>query len=377
MDKLPIEEIIEIIIKIMKAIWQIIKQLFHHFGFTFIFVFNSFVSIGFKILPFCIIWLFGIHSISIYSTYDPMMGTFQGQKAALQMNQPKGLALLFASQAEAASKNQSQKKEEPAADRKKPINITSPDGSYNPNQQEKILKKGAQVWNNWRERNPGVLPYFKAADLHGAGLGETNLWGADLSNADMSEADLRRADLRKAILNKADLRDANLEGARLWKAHVYQANMQKANLQKADLAYANLNKADLREANLQLADLEGAGLEEANLEEANLKGTNLWGANLKKASLQKADLSEANLWGVNLNNTNMIKADLSGANLEKADLSGANLQEANLRTGKKFTVEQLCKAKTLYGTILKPSLMEQAQYKCPALLENPAISEKH
>ncbi len=52
----------------------------------------------------------------------------------------------------------------------------------------KILKQGAEAWNQWREKNPEITP-------------------------DLSKANLIMADLSKANLNKADLTGANLTGA--------------------------------------------------------------------------------------------------------------------------------------------------------------------
>ncbi len=351
------------------------KWLLHYSGLTF--VYNLFESTDFKIWPICIIWFFcfvHLETTSRCSCYEKDLDNSLLTVAPRQY-QPKRVAVLLAAQTEAVpgkkTKSPSANKEGPDSSRNKPINTVCPDCSNKPNQQGEILKKGARTWNKWREKNPGVLPYLRAAGLQKTDLSNTNLWGADLRNADLSGADLRQADLRKAVLIKALLRGADLEGASLWKADIHQADLQKANLHKTDLAWTKLNRADLKGANLQLADLEGADLQDANLEETNLKGANLWGANLKKANLQNANINEANLWGANLQKANLVNADLIRANLEKADLSGASFQQANLYTTKKLTVEQLCRTKTLYKTKLNPILMEQTQNKCPALLKMP------
>ncbi len=114
----------------------------------------------------------------------------------------------------------------------------------------RILKRGAYVWNRWREENPGIEPDLFEADLFGADLS-----GAKLSGAKLSGADLRGADLRGANLTRADLSGANLG----------EADLSKADLSGADLSGADLSGADLSEANLSGADLSGANFFKVNL----------------------------------------------------------------------------------------------------------------
>jgi hypothetical protein len=112
-----------------------------------------------------------------------------------------------------------------------------------------VLKQGVEVWNKWRQSNPGIKPDLIAADLRGADLRRADLRGADLrgSGADLLEsgADLRRADLREA-----DLREADLSRAVLIKADLREADLSRAVLVKADLREAVLIKADLSEVML-------------------------------------------------------------------------------------------------------------------------------
>ncbi len=44
----------------------------------------------------------------------------------------------------------------------------------------KLLTQGAEVWNDWREKNPGVIP-----DLEEADLGRASLAGVDLREANL------------------------------------------------------------------------------------------------------------------------------------------------------------------------------------------------
>ena len=163
-----------------------------------------------------------------------------------------------------------------------------------------ILRKGVEVWNEWREDNPEVDP--------------------DLRSANLSEADLHQVDL-----HQADLSNAQLGGANLSEAALHQADFNETNLSKADLSYADLSGANLRDAYLREADLSGAALSRANLLRADLSRTNLSGAILCNAILCAATLRNAAVSGADLSG-----ADLSGAILREADLSNAQLGGANL-----------------------------------------------
>jgi len=160
-----------------------------------------------------------------------------------------------------------------------------------------LLRQGAALWNEWRQRNEGLKPDMAKAHLHRANLFAANLSGADFREADLSwahlnRADLSRADLRGADLNEAYLRGANfggadlsvtdLRGAYLYRAHL-QANLSGANLSGADLRGANLSKANLRGAILHEANLSGAQLREANLSGASLSETVFGDTNLRDA----------------------------------------------------------------------------------------------
>jgi len=95
------------------------------------------------------------------------------------------------------------------------------------------LKESVEIWNEWRDDNPGIAPA---------------LWGADLEETDLRGADLKRADLEEADLSGADLGDADLRGAKL----------RGANLRGATLCFAVFENTDLKRADLEGTDLMGA-----------------------------------------------------------------------------------------------------------------------
>jgi hypothetical protein len=171
-----------------------------------------------------------------------------------------------------------------------------------------LLKRGTEVWNQWRQEHPNIQPDLSRADLKGlnlahAFLNEANLMGADLREADLKEAVLFQAFLKEADLSKADLKDAYLMVANLTKA-----SLNKANLSQAYLSGANLRETDLRETDLTGANLREADLRRANLGGADLRGADLRGANLVRTSLVGAVLTSCLIWG-----TSVWNVELEGA----------------------------------------------------------------
>ncbi len=110
-----------------------------------------------------------------------------------------------------------------------------------------VLKKGATIWNSWRQASPSIEPDLAEANLIGAGLCGANLAGANLTRANLSGASLIGADITKANLRKADLSGADLSGA----------NFSRANLRKASLNGANMSSSRMDEAKLNGATLTG------------------------------------------------------------------------------------------------------------------------
>jgi len=156
-----------------------------------------------------------------------------------------------------------------------------------------ILKQGAEAWNEWRKRHPGITPDLSDADLIGKKLKGVNLAGANLTRTNLSGAHLRGADLSNAHLGGADLSGVNLSGADLHGAH-----LRGAHLRGADLSGANLSGADLLLADLSGADLISTDLTDANLNGASLSGANLTGANLSGACMWRTIIANTDLGGV-------------------------------------------------------------------------------
>jgi uncharacterized protein YjbI with pentapeptide repeats len=83
-----------------------------------------------------------------------------------------------------------------------------------------LVKQGVATWNEWRQKNPALLPdlseaylsephgtwaEFDSWDLSGADLRLTYLCGADLSGANLGGLDLSKANLSETDLSETDL----------------------------------------------------------------------------------------------------------------------------------------------------------------------------
>jgi uncharacterized protein YjbI with pentapeptide repeats len=168
-----------------------------------------------------------------------------------------------------------------------------------------VLRQGVEAWNEWRPKNPSIIPDLKSADLSEADLSLVDLIEADLSGANLRSANLIHADLIHADLSRADLSKANLNVADLSGANLREAKLSEAKLSGADLIEADLIEGDLSGADLSGADLSGANLRSANLSGANLSGADLRSANLSGADVGRMVLSRAHLFATVLANTDL------------------------------------------------------------------------
>ena len=115
-----------------------------------------------------------------------------------------------------------------------------------------ILKQGVEVWNQWREKNPDVVP-----DLIQAKLSGTDLSYADLSYTDLTKADLTKSKFVKTSFCFANLRDAQLSGGKLIQVNFTEANLCGSNLSRVILNGV-LHGTNLTGADLSYADIRGA-----------------------------------------------------------------------------------------------------------------------
>src|SRR6266705_2067883 len=123
-----------------------------------------------------------------------------------------------------------------------------------------ILKRGEEVWNQWRKEHTDIQPNLSRANLRGTIFIGVNLEGTDLRDAILFRASFLRANLAYITLSGASLYEADLKGAILSGANLYGADLRGATLSGASLSNANLADATLSGANLYGADLRGANL---------------------------------------------------------------------------------------------------------------------
>ena len=120
-------------------------------------------------------------------------------------------------------------------------------------EQLKLLRKGIEVWNSWRGKNPGI-----SIDLR-----EANLTGADLTGANLREADL----------GGANLREANLGGARLSATSFADVDLSSA-LHLNDVKFSGPclinNETLIKSPGLPVSFLRGCGLSDWEIESAKL-----------------------------------------------------------------------------------------------------------
>ena len=202
-----------------------------------------------------------------------------------------------------------------------------------------ILKRGAKIWNKWREENENVKIDLSEVDLNRIDISDSPDWLSSLGplgsdwKADLNGTGHWKFNLIGINLNGADLHDADLRGANLRNVYFLKANLQGIFLDEADLSEAHLNGANLIRANFQGANLSnaylnGADLSHANFQEANLTRANLLNANLLLTKLSDADLSEAILIGAVLEQVHLDKANFGESSFGGTSISNVDLSKA-------------------------------------------------
>lgn len=150
-----------------------------------------------------------------------------------------------------------------------------------------LLLKNLGAWNDWRKRNPSVIPDLRCADLC-----DKNLSGADLSRCLLHNASLRNSALFSANLCGVQMCDADLYNCRICNGDLSASDLRRSSFWCADLDGANFADSDLSGASLRFADLANA-----TFTRADLTGAELVGAQLVDTVLDGADLSRCHVYG--------------------------------------------------------------------------------
>ncbi|MBE9068718.1 pentapeptide repeat-containing protein [Leptolyngbya cf. ectocarpi LEGE 11479] len=204
-----------------------------------------------------------------------------------------------------------------------------------------LIKQGVEVWNQWREKNPDIVPDLSQIKLDGVDLREANLHGAQLSAASLRGVILCGADLRGGRRYREELH----RGKRI-SSKLFQAKLGFTELDIIDLRDNDLSKADLRRVNLSKAILFGVDFQNANFSGVDLRDADLCAVDLREAKLYGArlgsfDLSDLDLNGLDLHGVDLCNADLSRTqalrtNFERAILTGACLEDWHINSATKF-----------------------------------------
>jgi TIR domain-containing protein/pentapeptide repeat protein len=160
-------------------------------------------------------------------------------------------------------------------------------------EQVEIIKKGTQIWHQWRNDHPEICP-----DLTGASLSGMDLRGIYLIDSDVRDANFESANLGQEIINNSKL--SSRDFPKEIKDHLAiggeihgLTSLVNADARGANFRYANLREADLSGADLTGSRLQGASLGEADLRFAILKNTDLRLVDFSQTKLNGADFSEA------------------------------------------------------------------------------------
>lgn len=270
------------------------------------------------------------------------------------------------------------------------------------------------------------------SNLEQSSFNYTNMEKADLNNANLWRAGMIGVNLTDAIITRANFLEANLTGAELAGVTAFETSFQNAILHSSSLKGAGLLASDFSNADLTNADLGEAHLAFVNLSYANLSGADLSNADFSNPddddsliSVLKSsgvpdwlslygiefdeiqfkhgnvaetilDLVESSKGNFIINdhdygpmfsrvfvrlleqvtspeawNNDYIGANLYGAILTNADFTGADLRDTDLRLAVGLTASQLCKAKSLTGSIFDDRVINEISNRiigCPEKL---------
>lgn len=120
-----------------------------------------------------------------------------------------------------------------------------------------ILRRGVDVWNDWRNKNPGIRPELSGANLAGKDLSGANLRDAMMPGCFLKNVKLRGADLSRASLIHSVITFSDLSGAKLVRAYLGAANLYCSSLAGANLAGAMLDGASLVDTEVENARFTG------------------------------------------------------------------------------------------------------------------------
>jgi uncharacterized protein YjbI with pentapeptide repeats len=220
----------------------------------------------------------------------------------------------------------------------------------------------------------------------GRGLGGPR--GAGLQYLRAVAMDARGLNFRLARLGASVLDFANIEGSDFSRADLTQMTFHHAHAAGADFSRALMvgtlcvGSGDFRGARFRRARLDYSGWSGIDARDSDWTGADfnrrpgfLRGSDFRGAIFQGANLADLVLLESNFSGTDFRGASLRSATLWHSVFHDADLEGADLR-GTDAEVDQLGRARTLYGALLDPPLAEAIKKKYPRLLEMPEDSSR-
>src|SRR6185437_4486846 len=203
----------------------------------------------------------------------------------------------------------------------------------------RALAKGVKSWNNWRQKNPSIVPDLRNAaltllDLSGADLRRANMEGTRFLYVNLAGANLAGANIERSMFADVNLPNSDLQNVRASSANFGGTDLTAAKLNGGDFALAEFSPCKLSHAELRDANLCGAVLDDADLTGADLRGAHVNEARLSRAKLMRANFTGADLTGTTLNDSDLTEAILDschvyGVSAWKVNLTGT--RQSNLR----------------------------------------------
>lgn len=248
----------------------------------------------------------------------------------------------------------------------------------------KILEKGVNDWNQWREMNPDIKPDLSNHDLRGKKLpsinfSKTNLREAELheakfNNADFTGADLSNAQCRWAVFTNAKLISVVAEGvqfndATMNGADLSNGNFQNCNFQKCNLGSSKAQKTNFTGCNFKQAKLVNAILTRSQFHKADLSRAKMMSSVFKYSEFKDTICKSSNLTTANLRFAKVRNTDFTSSNFTKADLYEVDFREANILktvfTQAKADPERFYKGQLSQGQIKEIGFSPSGSKKMP------------
>ena len=192
-----------------------------------------------------------------------------------------------------------------------------------------MLKKGVRTWNNWREKNPDIIPQLSGIHLFAGEEKFYNLDGYNLERANLASLKGDFIQLKNANLIEANLEKVQLEGGSFVGSNFSGANLNKINIKDARFNRAVFKETNLSEANIYYSDFQDAIFVKANMKKIAFNKVDLTGAKFKQANIESSQFINVKLREANLNEASLKKAKLSQCSIYGSSFIHANLEDVS------------------------------------------------